>query len=74
MEGVERQVFDIGHGLPFGRSIEGTEFDMVESFYVNVPNTNVSYALVRHVWDNRYSYHPSKTDDYRANYRAQTIR
>ena len=49
MEGVERQVFDIGHGLPFGLSIDVTEFDMVESFYVNVPNTNVSYALVRHV-------------------------
>jgi hypothetical protein len=49
VEGVERQVFDIGRALPFGVSTEGSDFDMVESFYVNVPNTNVDYTLVRHV-------------------------
>ena len=75
MEGVERRVFDIGRALPFGISTEGSEFDMVESFYVNVPNTNVDYTLVRHVRTiPDFSFHQSKTGHYRAKSSAQTTR
>jgi hypothetical protein len=75
VEGVERQVFDIGRALPFGVSTEGSDFDMVESFYVNVPNTNVNYILVRHVRTQPdFSFRQSKTGDCRVKYRAQTIR
>jgi hypothetical protein len=75
VEGVERQVFDTGRALPFDVSTEGSDFNMVESFYVNVPNTNVNYTLVLHVRTiPNVSYHQSKTGHCRAKYRAQTIR